>query len=187
MLTLDKAIVGVLFGLSIVTATIRTTYRFKTQGRLMLDDFLLLFACVTLTAATGLVYAMIPLMYWELEMTVHPQVNVIEKFSSQTQLFAQILRYRQLAYSWIVLSWTTVFAVKICFLLFFYQLIDRVEKLLIIWKIVFAITILVFIFCVSGTFIACPYFALGDACKSSLLQITNSFRTKKVINYSVHQ
>lgn len=153
----------------------------------MLDDFLLLFACVTLTAATGLVYVMIPLMYWELEMTVHPQVNAIKMFTSQTQLFAQILRYRRLAYSWIVVSWTTVFSVKICFLLFFYQLIDRVEKLLIIWKIVFAITIFVFVFCVSGSFIACPYFALGDACKFSLFQVTNSFGTKKVINYFVHQ
>lgn len=172
MLRLDKAVVAVLFGLSIITATIRTTYRIKTQGRLLLDDFLLLFACVTLTAATGLIYVTVPIMYWEQEMIVHPQVNVINMFGSETKLFAQIIRYRQLVYAYLVLTWTTIFSVKICFLLFFHQLIDRVEKLLLMWKIVFVITMLVFIFCACGIFIACPYFRVGDACKSSSLFYT---------------
>lgn len=162
---LNKAIVGLLFGLSVITATIRTTYRRKTQGRLLPDDFLLVFACVTLTAATGLLYAVIPIIYWEEEIILNPKINVIEMVGSETELFAQLLRYKQLLYSYLTLTHTTIFSVKICFLLFFHQLVDRLKKLMLIWKIVFAITISVFCFSICAGFIASPHFGHDDACK----------------------
>ena len=163
---LNKVIVGTLFGLSILTATIRTTYRIKTNGRLLLDDFLLFFACVTLTAATGLIYALIPAMYWDEEIILNPEINVIEMVGSETEHFAQILRYRQLTSSYLALTWATIFSIKICFLLFFHQLVDRLKKLMLIWKIVFAITIAVFCFCICAAFIPCPHYGHNDACKS---------------------
>lgn len=163
MLTPNKAVVGSSFALSILTATIRTIYRSITQGRLLPDDFLLVFACVTLTAATGLLYAVIPIIYWDEEITGNPKINVIETVGSEKELFARIILYRQLVYSYLALSWTTIFSVKICFLLFFHQLVDRLRKLMLIWKIIFAITILVFCLCICGSFIACPHFGLDYA------------------------
>lgn len=162
---LNKAIVGLLFGLSVITATVRTTYQIKTQGRLLPDDFLLVFACVTLTAATGLLYAVIPIIYWDEEIILNPKRNVIEMVGSETGLFAKLLRYKQLVYSHLALTYATIFSVKICFLLFFHQLVDRLKKLMLIWKIVFAIIISVFCFCICAGFIACPHFGHDDACK----------------------
>lgn len=175
---LNKVIVGTLFGLSILTATIRTTYRIKTNGRLLLDDFLLFFACVTLTAATGLLYALIPIIYWDEEIILNPEINVIEMVGSETELFAQILRYWQLVYSYLALTWATIFSIKICFLLFFHQLVDRLKKLMLIWKSVFAITIAVFCFCICAAFIACPHFGHDDARKSGSFAHHRSYDTK---------
>lgn len=159
MLTLNKGVVGTLFGLSILTATIRTTYRLRAYGRLLFDDFVLLFACVTLTAATGLLYSMIPSIYWSEEIFFNPKSNLTEMIGSEA--LARTQRYRQLASSFLALSWATIFAVKISFLLFFLQMVDRLKKLMIIWKLVFAITTLSFCFCVCENFIACPHFGLN--------------------------
>ena len=164
--TWEKGVAGALFGLSILTASIRTTYRIQTHGRLTLDDFMLIVACVFLTAATGLLYVTIPLIYWEEEILLNPESTLIGTVGSEDELLAKSLRFRQLVFSHLTLTWVTIFSVKICFLLFFLQLVDRLKRLMFIWKVVFAITISVFCFCVCGTFIACPSFRHNDACKS---------------------
>lgn len=164
----NKGVVGTLFGLSIITAAIRTTYRLKTHGRLLCDDFVLIFACVTLTAATGLLYVMMPTIYWYEEIVLNPKADVLGTLGSVDELFAQTLRYRRLGYAYVSLTWTTIFSVKICFLLFFLQLVERLKRLMFIWKIVFAITLVVYGFCVCGTFIACPHIGHNDARKFQL-------------------
>ena len=158
---------GTSFGLSILAATIRTTYRIVTQGRLLPDEFLLFFACVTLTAATSLLYVLIPLNYLDEKIKYSLEINVMEIAGLERELFDRAIRIRQLSYSYLALTWLTIFSVKMCFLLFFHQLIHCLGKLMLIWKIVFAITIFVFCFCIFGNFIACPHLGRNDARKSS--------------------
>lgn len=178
-MTLNKGIIGTLFGLSILTATIRTTYRIRTQGRPLLDDFVLVFACVTLTTATGLLYVLIPTIYWDKEIIFNPESKLIEMVGSEAEFIAQLLRYPRLAYVFVSLTWATVFSVKLCFLLFFLQLVDRLKKLKFIWKIVFAITIVAFCFCVCVHFIACPHFGHDDARKTRSFSLHRSSQDTK--------
>lgn len=172
-MTLNKGVVGTLFGLSILTATVRGIYQIKTHRQLRFDDLLLVFACAALTAATGLLYELIPTIYGNKEGTLSTKWNLVESVDSNPELFARILRYRRLVNSFVVLTWVTIFSVKICFLLFFLQLINRVKKLMFIWKVVFAVTMVAFCFCVCGTFIACPPFA-RDSCKSCSIYFTTA-------------
>lgn len=145
---------------------------------------MLIFACVTLTAATGILFSTIPLVYSDedLEISVlnpHEPPLIPEGFP------AQVLRSQQKIYSFMVLAWTTIFAVKICFLLFFVQMVDRLKKLMFIWKIAFGITMLFYCFCVSAIFIACPYFGLNlDACKSGFFSANKAFFKAKRLTLS---
>ena len=172
-MTLNKGVVGTLFGLSILTATVRGIYQIKTHRRLQFDDLLLAFACAALTAATGLLYVLIPTIYSDEEGTLRTKLNLVETVDSEAELFAQILRHRRLVNSYAVLTWVTIFSVKLCFLFFFLQLINRVKKLMFIWKVVFAVTMVVFCFCVCGTFIACPLSGF-DSGKSRSIYFTTA-------------
>lgn len=167
-----KGITVSLFGLAILTATIRTVYRVQTHGRLMLDDLMLIFACVTLTAANGILFSVIPTLYWDEDLILNPNSLAIETAGSATAFVAQAVRLQRMVFSFVTLTWTSIFAVKICFLLFFLQIIDRLKKLMFIWKIVFCITVLVWCFCAGGVFISCPHFSAA-ACKSMRFPKTN--------------
>ncbi|MCJ1269361.1 hypothetical protein MMC22_009253 [Lobaria immixta] len=59
-----QGITGTLFGLAILTATVRTVYRVQSHGRLLLDDYMLIFACVTLTVANGILFSLPTFIYW---------------------------------------------------------------------------------------------------------------------------
>lgn len=127
---------------------------------------MLVFACITLTAANGILFSMIPTIYWDEDLIVNHNSQAVEMVGSITALSAKIRRYQQLEYSHHTLVWTTVIAVKLCFLLFFRQLVDRQHKLVFIWRIVFGITLLFYCFCACGIFISCPHFSI-DACTSN--------------------
>lgn len=129
---------------------------------------MLVFACITLTAANGILYSMIPTIYWDEDLIVnhHHNSQAVEMTGSITAFSAKIRRYQQLEYSHLTLVWTTVIAVKFCFLLFFRQLVDRQHKLVFIWKIVFGITLPFYLLCACAVFISCPHFGI-DACTSN--------------------
>lgn len=173
---MNKGVVGTLFGLSILTAVIRTTYRIQTHGRLLFDDFVLVFACVTLTAATALLYVFVPAVYRYEEILLNPKA-IGRGVLLEAGFFAQILRYERLGAAIIALTWVTIFSVKICFLLFFLQLVDRQKKLMFIWQIVFALTMAIFFFCAFGTIIECPRFGQSLVGKLSSFYNTDFLRT----------
>ena len=119
-------------------------YRIKIHGRLLSDDTLLIFAYTTLTAANGILFAMISTMYLDDDLTVNKNSQAVEMTRSLIALFAKIRRYQQLEYSHLTLISTPVFTVKFCFLLFFRKLVDQQDKLMFIWKIVSGITLLIY-------------------------------------------
>lgn len=150
-----KGVIGTLFTCSVLTATARTVIRIRNQRRLLFDDVMLIFACTTLLAATVLLYSMMSVMYLVQEMTLNPIPATLVQ-ASAAGFSERMSQYSQLMFSFLALAWTTVFAVKFCFLLFFYQMLVRVPNLMYICKIVFGITILCYCICVCGIFIACP-------------------------------
>lgn len=131
----------------------------------MLDDLMLIFACVTLTASIGLLFSLIPTLYWDEELILNPGSQALAMAGPPAPFLARVLFSQRMAYSFVVLTYATIFAVKICFLLFFFQMVDRLKKLMLFWKIVFGITLLFYCLCASVEFISCPHFGLAS-CKS---------------------
>lgn len=153
--------------------------RIRNQRRLLFDDVMLIFACTTLLAATVLLYSMMSVMYLVQEMTLNPIPATLVQ-ASAAGFSERMSQYSQLMFSFLALAWTTVFAVKFCFLLFFYQMLVRVPNLMYICKIVFGITILCYCICVCGIFIACPRVGL-ESCKSTPFHLLSLSEQQKLI------
>lgn len=139
-------------------AIIRTTIRIRTQRRFLPDDVVLLFACVTLIAATGILYIGIPTMYLVDELNSHASIAKSNAVLPP-HLFDRIRRYEPLASAFTALLLTTIYLVKFCFLLFFLQLVRRLDRLFLAWKIAFGITALFYCFSMCSNFLlSCVYF-----------------------------
>ena len=136
-----------------MTAVARAVIRFRTAPRYTLDDALLLFACICLTAATGLLHKLIPLVYLFEELDFKDKVSLPFPTSDYTKESVFSVRILD-AYT--PLSWTVIYAAKFCYLIVFRALIDRVRRMILYWRVVVSITI---VFCglsIGETFIACP-------------------------------
>lgn len=135
---------------------------------------MLIFACVALTAATGLLIEAIPLLYFIEDMTFQSSLQGVAIDESTT------LRSQRMFYSHMAMTWTTIFAVKICFLFYFLQMVDRLKKLMFIWKIVFGITVVSYGYCICSVFISCPRFGLVAAGKLGLSLQRILFRSEEM-------
>ncbi|KAM0795877.1 hypothetical protein BDR22DRAFT_893718 [Usnea florida] len=145
-----KGVCGALLGLAIVIAIARTAIRFHTTPRYTLDDVLLLFACASLTAATALLYRLIPYVYLCDELALKDRVSLSISVEDLAKKTIPLLE----AYAFI--SWLVVYTVKICFLIFFRALIDRLRRMVIYWNVVVLISIVFGGITLFEVFIACP-------------------------------
>lgn len=148
-----KGASGAMFALAIMAAASRTFIRLHPVPRITLDDTLLLFACVCLTASTGLLLDLVPreylqerLNFGQLETLPFP----ISDLPGVTVHTVSILD----AYT--VFSWMVIYAAKFCYLIFFRQLVDRLRPMVIYWQCVMVITFLLGALSLCETFIACP-------------------------------
>lgn len=142
----------------------RTAIRIGQHRRVYSDDLVLLFGCVTLIAATIIIFVITDTIYWDEQLILDPSPEVLTAALSP-DFFHRVLWYQQTVFSFITLTWTTIFAVKICFLLFFRQMVERLNGLILFWRVVLGITILSYCICACGVFISCSHFGLA-ACKA---------------------
>lgn len=148
--------VGILYGIAILAASMRIALRIHSQRRLFLDDAFLLFACAALTAATPVLYRDIVPLYFVQELASEGLSP--EKFSQSSGVNgeAEVQLYQVLHFTYEALVWTAIFSVKFSFLAFFRQIIDRIQSLVLYWKIVGVMNILACAFCVCFSFMECP-------------------------------
>lgn len=132
--------------------------RIQIYGRLRPDDFVLLFACVTLIAANVILYLMLSDLYWDEELLLSPWPTIEATARTPEQLFDRVLSSQKKLLCFLTLIWTSIYAIKLCFLLFFHQMIDRLKGLVFIWRIVLVITVLFYCVNVSSPFIACTHY-----------------------------
>ena len=160
-LTLNKVMTGLLLGSALLLVAVRMVIRFHSHGKLHSDDFVLMFACLTSIASQTLLYILkIENFYWLIEISsdlANPK-NLALILDDPDGFQRQGLKVQQIDASSTALTWATIFAVKICFLLFFYPLITRLRRLLLAWKVIFGITIFLGLFCIATIFISCPHF-----------------------------
>lgn len=175
-LTLMKVVTGILLGLAILSAVARMIIRFRSQRKLQPDDFVLLFACFTLITSQALLYNLkIENLYWVGEIGFDPMnpQTLASILEDPEAFYRRALKVQRIENSSAALTWTSIFAVKICFLLFFYQLITRLPRLLLAWKVIFGITIFFWAYCICTIFISCPHFNQSIS-KSALPSSSNS-------------
>lgn len=126
----------------------------KIHRRLRLDDYLLIFACVCLTAGTGLSYAYVGDLYYIQELSLNPTL-FFYLLTQNNDLVARVDGSLRLTQIYPALVYTTIFAVKFGYLVFFRRIIDRIRPLVIYWRIVIGITTISFPLCMVTVFVGC--------------------------------
>lgn len=143
----------VLFVLSVIFAIGRIAIRLRYQKSLAIDDAFLIFAVVCLIVALGLLFACLSSTYL-LEALITGDPNVI----IPADIIDQVQWFRKLSTAFLVLTFTTIFAVKFSFLFLFKSLIRNVRNMNIYWWIVVVTTAAVWAFGVVENFLPCPTF-----------------------------
>ena len=144
--------------------------RFHSQRRLYPDDFILILGCLNLIASQTLLHVLtIDVIFWMegRNLDPNPQNLLASVFNDPELLYRRVVKIRKMLFPCFALTWTSIFAVKICFLLICYQIISRIQRFIIAWKIIFGLTLVIWIFCICGFVISCPHFGL-HVCKSAL-------------------
>ncbi|KAL8701855.1 MAG: hypothetical protein Q9201_004683 [Fulgogasparrea decipioides] len=143
--------------LAMIGAVARTFIRFRNRQLRILDDALLLSACLCLVAATILLVKGASSLYLIIMFQSNPAAS---SFASLQQISDAVAKVQQDTYPFGVLIWLAVFAVKFCYLSFFRQLIDRLSHITVYWTVTLAVTFIACVFNATASFIACPEF--GD-------------------------
>lgn len=155
-------VVGSLLFTTAMLATIgRVAIRFRYQNRLFADDYVLLFGCSSLIAAFTLIIVMFEDIYFDMSLILGSPELVLQE-SATAGFVNRILKYQQLSFSTEVMCWVTIFAVKMSYLLFFRQMLDRVRALLTYWAVTVGVVVVSGIFCICSIFISCPHFGVSS-------------------------
>lgn len=163
----------ILFVLSVVFTIGRIIIRLRYQKRLAVDDAFLIFAVVCLCVAIGLLFAFISSMYL-LEALITDDPNA----SIPIDIIHQVEWFRALSTAFLVLTFTTIFAVKFSFLFLFKALIRNVRKMNIYWWIVVSTTVAVWAFGIVEFFLPCPTFGPKSGKRRFVLQCVVTLLTE---------
>ena len=141
-------------------AAARMTIRYHFQKKLHSDDFVFMFACLTFIASQVLLYILkVDNVHRYGAVLFEPSLQITASiYEDPEALYRSLSKIQHMEYSIGILTWTSIFAVKICFLLFFHQMILRIRRLVVAWRVVFGITIISWVLCSCGFFISCPRF-----------------------------
>lgn len=141
----------------------RVVIRLRYQKSLAVDDAFLIFAVACLCVAVGLLFAFISSMYM-LEALITDDPNAIVPID----ILDQVQWFRKLSTAFLVLTFTTIFAVKFSFLFLFKALIRNVRKIKLYWWTVVLTTTAVWAFGVVENFLPCPTFG-PKSCKLTFI------------------
>ena len=133
----------------------RLTLRVRDQKHLQPDDYLLLFACACLTAASVSLSWGLGDIYEVIDLTLNPLLAPVP-----ADLVGLANRVQITLYVFMTVTWASIFATKFSYLLFFRQLVDRIRPLVLYWTAIVALTSIACVFCILQAFISCPYVGL---------------------------
>ena len=154
-LTLKKVVNGILFGLALLIAVARIVTRFHSLKKLHPDDYVLMFACTTFIASQAVLYILkIEDLYLVGALAFEPMSpqKLASVLEDPEAFYPRVLTIQRMEYSCIALTFASIFAVKFCFLLFFHEMITRLQRLILAWKVIFGINILFWAFCTCAIF-----------------------------------
>ncbi|KAF9737742.1 hypothetical protein PMIN01_05521 [Paraphaeosphaeria minitans] len=114
-------VVWSMIGLSFIFLPLRYWSRWRTFGRFFADDLLALFAWLSAAAMGAVAIWMVDSMYWTMDLAFAP----IDPSEFHPSLLTYIRRYSYGANISYMLMYTSLWSVKLSFLLFFYRLGPR--------------------------------------------------------------
>ncbi len=153
-----QVVLGILFGIALVCAAARTAIRVRQHRRLHLDDGMLLLACAALVAGNTLVFVTDDALYLSELAILDPAVGRLEY--ARPSFADDTLRLQRALWAFTAMVWTTLFGVKVCFLLFFRHMVQRLGGLVTYWKVVLGLTLAFYVVCMCGNAIGCPHVGL---------------------------
>lgn len=152
-----------------------------------------MFACLTCTASQILLYIIkIETVYWYEALAFGPNnPQILGLMIEDPETFdLLVLRFQRMVFSCLTLTTTSIFAVKICFLLFFYEMVRRLPRLILAWKVIFGITVLLWALCTCALFMKCPQFSrsAGKSAMSPPTKFCSLLTTRRQVfkRYQVH-
>ena len=151
---LQQVLIWALFSFAVSAATIRTAVRIRSKGRLFLDDAFLIFACLTLVAATVILQIELGTIYLAEELT---ELYKSGKFPDHVDINTIVARYHIAQYGHGTMGWLTIFAVKFSFLSFFRHLVTKIPRLESYWRFVLAFNFVAFLYCMLYLAAECPH------------------------------
>jgi len=141
-------------GLAVLAATIRIIFHVHKRGKLLIDDFLVIFATCCLIIARSFIYNMRTWMYMTAVLAINPK-NAALFTKSGMESLPGLLKWNNL---FLVFSWPAITAVKMSFLAIFWILIRDVSRRLVhLWWFVVVITILSWLFNILRNLIDCGW------------------------------
>lgn len=156
-------LVPLLAVLAILASIVRLQFRVRNDHKLLLDDWLVLFATVCLVTETGLIYHFSKVLY--LSDALNTKLAVYLWIWEDESLLEE-LSSAKLAYmiAYFAFGWVTIFAVKYSFLALFFPMVTKVKTRLIIWYwVTVAATTVAGIFITLDAFVVCPRFGADDS------------------------
>lgn len=149
-----------MLGVCYLAVAARVAIRIKTRRPLSLDDYFLLFGLACLSGAAGLAFRFTRVFFLSEILITDPSVHYVFTLQDILDLNDSISVYT----SFIILSWTAIYAVKLSFLALFRPLISRLsKKITIYYWIIVGFTLLSWAYAVAELFIICPYFGLSSS------------------------
>ena len=152
-----QVVMGILFGFAIVTATVRTGIRVKLRRRVYLDDAFLGLACLALTAATTILYVELGNLYLAILLMQAFLSGDMVDLPADVNFAAIVGKVQRTVYLTGILSWIVIFSVKFTFLSFLHQLLDRLPRFLLYWKVVVVANVVACMYCICYSFLKCPH------------------------------
>jgi hypothetical protein len=154
-LTNGQVVIWLLCGIAIAFVVARMAIRFIYSKRLFVDDYFCLLALAILVGNSALVHFMAPPMYELLEISAQRAAPGPD-FMSRTSF------YLKAQFASTVLFWSCLWAVKGCFLAFFFRLTNQTKWPRVAWWVVTVITILAYIGSVVTYPVSCTSFTVGE-------------------------
>ncbi|ERF69096.1 hypothetical protein EPUS_01052 [Endocarpon pusillum Z07020] len=147
-------ITGVFCGVAVVAALVRLVARAMRRRTLYRDDYLVLFAVLSLGAATGVLY------HW-CDALFLVQAMSMEGFIPTRTEIMPILNTMKWVYIYVALTWSCIFAIKLAFFSFFHPLLlGMARKFLIYYWFAVIFTICCWILFLLQPLIPCRNFGL---------------------------
>lgn len=154
-----------------VAATARTILRLCYQKRLAIDDGFLILATIIASISLGLYVNFMDSMYL-IEAVTEGQLPLGTTLQT---IKSEGLRLHKLSDIFLVLTWSTIFAVKFSFLFFFKALIKRVQSMEVFWRSIVAFTTITWMAGCAASIVGCPYFD-ERSCKLPLIEYSDPLR-----------